>query len=147
ALFVFVGEAMNYGGLTRRLIDWSMAMVGHFRGALSQASLATNLVMAGISGSAISDATATGTILIPAMKDDGYKASYASAVIAAGAMLGPIMPPSIPLLIYGVLADLSIGRLFLGGVGPGLLLYAGFVVICAIAARRNNYQAREKSTW
>lgn len=147
ALFVFVGEAMNYGGLTRRLIDWSMAMVGHFRGALSQAALATNLVMAGISGSAISDATATGTILIPAMKKDGYKASYAAAVISAGAMLGPIMPPSIPLLIYGVLADLSIGRLFLAGVVPGLLLYAGFVAICARAARRNDYQAREKAPW
>ena len=91
-LFVLAGEIMNHGGLTKRLIDWSMAMVGHFRGALSQAAMTTNLVMAGISGSAVSDATATGAILIPAMKDDGYKPGYAAAVIAAGALVAGGLP-------------------------------------------------------
>ena len=146
-LFVLAGEIMNHGGLTKRLIDWSMAMVGHFRGALSQAAMTTNLVMAGISGSAVSDATATGAILIPAMKDDGYKPGYAAAVIAAGAMLGPIIPPSIPMLVYAILANLSIGRLFLSGVVPGLMLFAGFVVICAVIARRRGYAARVRAPW
>lgn len=146
-LFVLAGEIMNHGGLTRRLIDWSMSMVGHFRGALSQAAMTTNLVMAGISGSAVSDATATGAILIPAMKDDGYKPGYAAAVIAAGAMLGPIIPPSIPMLIYAILANQSIGRLFLSGVVPGLLLFAGFCVICAVIARRRGYAARPRTAW
>ncbi len=146
-LFVLAGEIMNHGGLTRRLIDWSMAMVGHLRGALSQAAMTTNLVMAGISGSAVSDATATGAILIPAMKDEGYKPGYAAAVIAAGAMLGPIIPPSIPMLVYAIMANLSIGRLFLAGVVPGLLLFAGFVMVCAVVARRRGYQARERTAW
>jgi len=147
ALFVLAGEIMNHAGLTRRLIDWAMAVVGHFRGALSQAAITTNLVMAGISGSAVSDATATGAVLIPAMQDDGYKPGYAAAVISAGAMLGPIIPPSIPMLVYAVMANLSIGRLFLAGVVPGLLLFAGFVVLCAAIARRRNYRARTRSAW
>ena len=146
-LFVLAGEIMNHGGLTRRLIDWSMTMVGQFRGALSQAAMTTNLVMAGISGSAVSDATATGAILIPAMKADGYKPGYAAAVIAAGAMLGPIIPPSIPMLVYAIMANLSIGRLFLAGIVPGLMLFAGFVVICALIAQRRNYQARARAPW
>src|SRR5690606_34914244 len=120
-LFVLAGEIMNHGGLTRRLIDWASAMVGHFRGSLSQVSMMTNLVMAGISGSAVADAAATGSIRIPAMKRDGYKASYASAVIAAGAMLGPILPPSIPMIVYAVIANVSIARLFLAGIVPGLM--------------------------
>jgi len=147
ALFILAGEIMNHAGLTRRLIDWAMTVVGHFRGALSQAAMTTNLVMAGISGSAVSDATATGSVLIPAMKDDGYKPGYAAAVIAAGAMLGPIIPPSIPMLVYAVMANLSIGRLFLAGVVPGLLLFAGFTVLCAWIAQRRHYQARGRASW
>ena len=144
-LFVLAGEIMNHGGLTRRLIDWATAMVGHFRGSLSQVSMMTNLVMAGISGSAVADATATGSILIPAMKRDGYKASYASAVIAAGAMLGPILPPSIPMIVYAVIANVSIARLFLAGIVPGLMLFFGYVAICAWIARRRNYRAKPRA--
>jgi len=147
ALFILAGEIMNHAGLTRRLIDWAMTVVGHFRGALSQATMTTNLVMAGISGSAVSDATATGSVLIPAMKDDGYNPGYAAAVIAAGAMLGPIIPPSIPMLVYAVMANLSIGRLFLAGVVPGLLLFAGFTALCALIAQRRHYQARGRASW
>jgi tripartite ATP-independent transporter DctM subunit len=146
-LFILAGEIMNHGGVTRRLIAWSSAMVGHFRGSLSQVALITNLIMAGISGSAVADASATGSVLIPAMKKEGYKPGYAAAVIAAGSMLGPILPPSIPMIIYGILANLSILRLFLAGVVPGLLLCAGYMVICAYIARRRNYVARERSSW
>jgi tripartite ATP-independent transporter DctM subunit len=146
-MFVLAGEIMNRGGVTRRLIDWSAAMVGHFRGSLSQVSMITNLIMAGISGSAVADATATGAILIPEMRKEGYKPGYAAAVIAAGSMLGPILPPSIPMILYAVMANLSVLRLFLAGVTPALLLCGGYMIICGLIARRRNYVARERATW
>lgn len=146
-LFILAGEAMNRGGVTTRLIAWSSAMVGHFRGSLSQVAVVTNLVMAGITGSAVADATATGGLMIPAMRDEGYKPGYAAAVIAASAMLGPILPPSIPMILYGIMANVSIVKLFLGGVGPALLLTAGYMGICALVARRRDYPARPRSGW
>ncbi|MGL4291587.1 MAG: TRAP transporter large permease [Phreatobacter sp.] len=146
-LFVLAGEIMNRGGVTRRLITWSAAMVGHFRGSLSQVALTTNLVMSGITGSAVADATATGSLLIPDMKKEGYRPGYAAAVIAAGAMLGPMIPPSIPMIIYAIMANLSIGKLFLAGIVPGLMLFAGYMVICAIVARRHGYAAKPRATW
>jgi len=146
-LFVLAGEIMNQGGLTRRLIEWSTAMVGHLRGSLSQVAMTTNLVMAGISGSAVADATATGGMLIPAMKREGYHPGYAAAVIAAGAMLGPILPPSIPMVVYAVIANLSVARLFIAGIVPALLLFAGYVGICAWMARRHGYLARPRVRW
>jgi TRAP-type transport system large permease protein len=146
-LFVLAGEIMNRGGVTRRLIDWSAAMVGHFRGSLSQVAVITNLVMAGITGSAVADATATGGILIPEMKKEGYKPGYAAAVIAAGSMLGPILPPSIPMILCAIMANISIFLLFLGGVVPALLLCCGYMMICAIIARQRHYMARKPATW
>jgi len=146
-LFILAGEAMNRGGVTMRLITWSTAMVGHFRGSLSQVAVVTNLIMAGITGSAVADATATGGLMIPAMREDGYNPGYAAAVIAASAMLGPILPPSIPMILYGIMANVSIVKLFLGGVGPALLLTAGYMVICGLVARRRNYRARARATW
>lgn len=146
-LFILAGEAMNRGGVTARLIAWSTAMVGHFRGSLSQVAVVTNLVMAGITGSAVADATATGGLMIPAMRAEGYKPGYAAAVIAASAMLGPILPPSIPMILYGIMANVSIVKLFLGGVGPALLLTAGYMAICGVVARRRDYRAQPRATW
>ncbi|HYL20021.1 MAG TPA: TRAP transporter large permease subunit, partial [Burkholderiales bacterium] len=93
-LFILAGELMNRGGLTQRLIDWALTLVGHLRGSLGHVSVLTNLVMAGVSGSAVADAVAIGKPLIPAMKKESYSGGYAGAVIAAGALLGPIIPPS-----------------------------------------------------
>jgi len=146
-LFILAGELMNRGGVTLRLINWSMAMVGHMRGSLSQVSLTTNLVMAGISGSAVADASAIGTATIPSMKREGYRRGYPEAVIACGAMLGPILPPSIPMIVYAVLANLSIIRLFLAGIIPGFMLLAGYMAICAWQARRHGYQSRPRASW
>ena len=146
-LFILAGELMNGGGVTRRLIDWSMAFVGHFRGALSQVAVLTNLIMAGISGSAVADATATGTALIPAMQREGYREGYAGAVIAAAAMLGPILPPSIPMVVYAVIANHSVIKVFLGGAVPALLLALGYMTICAIIARRHDYPSRPRANW
>ena len=91
---------MNRGRLTQRLIDWALTLPGHVRGALVQVSLLTNLMMAGVSGSGAADAAAAGRILSPAMRKEGYDQGYAGAVIAAGAMLGPIIPPSVPMIVY-----------------------------------------------
>jgi tripartite ATP-independent transporter DctM subunit len=146
-LFVLAGEVMNRGGMTHRLIEWSTAMVGHFRGSLTQVSLLTNLVMGGITGSAVADATASGSLLIPAMKKEGYGAAYGSAVIAAGAMIGPIIPPSIPMIVYAVMSNVSVGRLFLAGIAPGLLLFVGYMAICGVIARKRGFEAKPAASW
>lgn len=146
-LFVLAAEMMNHGGLTRRLIDWSLSVVGHIKGGLSQVSITSNLIMAGVSGSAVADAAATGGLLVPAMKKEGYPDGYAGAVIAAGAMLGPIIPPSVPMIIYAVIANVSVIKLFMAGIVPGLLLAAGYMVICWLIARARNYPSRERQTW
>ncbi len=146
-LFVLAAEIMSRGGILERLVDWSSAMIGHLRGSLSQVAIVTNLIMAGISGTAAGDAAATGGMLIPAMQKEGYKTGYPSAVVAAGAMLGPILPPSIPLIVYAVLADVSIARLFIAAIVPGFVLAAGYMVICARIARVRNYRTHPRTTW
>jgi tripartite ATP-independent transporter DctM subunit len=146
-LFILAGELMNRGGITRRLVEFSLAFIGHLRGSLSQVAVIVNIIMAGVSGSGVADASATGSILIPAMKEDGYDVEYSGAVIAAAATIGPIIPPSIPMVIYGVLANVSIAKLFMAGVIPGLLLGLGFMTVCGIKAKRRNYPKRERSTW
>jgi tripartite ATP-independent transporter DctM subunit len=138
-LFIFAGELMNRGGVTARLIAWSEALVGHLKGSLGHVSIMTNLGMAGISGSAVADAIATGKPLIPAMTKAGYGQGFAGGVIAAGALLGPIIPPSIPMVVYAQMANVSVGKLFVAGIVPGLLLAAGFFAICAITARVRAY--------
>ncbi len=140
-LFILAGELMNRGGLTMRLIDWAQALVGRVRGSLGHVSILTNLVMAGVSGSAVADAVATGKPLIPAMRKAGYGDGFAGAVIAAGALLGPIIPPSIPMVVYAQLSSQSVVKLFMAGVMPGLMLASGFLVICSIVARFRGFPA------
>jgi TRAP-type transport system large permease protein len=142
-LFVLAGEVMNRGGITERLVRFSIAWMGGLRGSLGHVSILTNLMMAGISGSAVADAVATGKALIPQMQKAGYGSGYAGAVIAAGALLGPIIPPSIPMVVYAQLANESVGKMFMAGLVPGLLLAAGFFVICSIVGRRRGL-AREE---
>ena len=143
-LFILAGDLMNRGGLTQRLIDWALTLVGHLRGSLGHVSVLTNLVMAGVSGSAVADAVAIGKPLIPSMKREGYGEGYAGAVVAAGALLGPIIPPSIPMVVYAQLANESVAKLFLAGIVPGLLFASGFFVICSIMAARRNYPRYER---
>ncbi len=146
-LFILAGELMNRGGITRRLVDFALAFVGHVRGGLSQVAVIVNVIMAGVSGAAVADASATGTILIPEMKKEGYDVEYAGAVIASAALIGPVIPPSIPMVIYGIMAHQSIAKLFIGGLIPGLMLGVGFMALCGIVARRRNYPRRESLSW
>jgi tripartite ATP-independent transporter DctM subunit len=145
-LFILAGDLMNKSGITRRLIDFSLSLVGHLKGSLSQVAVITNLIMAGVSGSGVADASATGSILIPAMNQEGYEPEYSGAVIAAAATIGPIIPPSIPMVIYGVMGNVSIGKLFMAGFMPGLFLGGGFMLMCWFLAVRRNYPAHRRAT-
>jgi tripartite ATP-independent transporter DctM subunit len=138
-LFILAGELMNAGGITARLVLFSRALIGHIRGGLSMVAVLVNILMAGVSGSAVADASSTGTVLIPAMKEDGYDVDYAAALVASAATIGPIIPPSVPMIIYAVVGNISVGRLFLGGVIPGLIMGLALMATCYIFARRHNY--------
>jgi len=137
--FFLAGELMNTGGITRRLIAFSAALVGHIRGGLSHVAIISAMVFSGVSGSAVADASAIGAALIPAMKKERYPADYAAAVVAAAATMGPIIPPSIAFVIYALVTEVSIGRLFLAGAIPGLLMGAWLLATASLIARRRAF--------
>jgi C4-dicarboxylate transporter DctM subunit len=141
-LFMLAGELMDKGGVTDRLVRFSRALVGHITGGLGNVSVVANMIMAGMSGSSVADATATGTVLIPAMKKAQYPPEMAAAVIASSATIGPIIPPSIPFVLIGSMTGVSIGRLFLGGAVPGLVMGA-MLLICTYFIARKRKMARE----
>ncbi|MCX5906196.1 MAG: TRAP transporter large permease [Deltaproteobacteria bacterium] len=145
-LFILAGELMNSGGITSRLVKFSQMLIGHIRGGLSLVCVMVNMLMAGVSGSAVADASATGTVLIPAMKKDGYNVDYAAALVAAAATIGPIIPPSIPMIVFAVISNASIGKLFLSGAIPGLLMGLALMGICYYYARRFNYPKLPRPT-
>jgi len=138
-LFVLLGELMESAKITHRLVDFAAALVGRLRGGLGHISIVTNMVMSGISGSGTADAAATGSVLIPAMTRAGYPVAFSAALVGASATIGPIIPPSIIMVIYASIANVSIGRMFLGGVVPGLLMGGALMVLTAYLARRNDF--------
>ncbi|MBH0238488.1 TRAP transporter large permease [Methylobrevis albus] len=146
-LFILAGEVMNRGGITRRLIDFASVWVGRGKGSLGQVSVGANAMMAGISGSAVADAVAIGKAMIPQMTEKGYKPAYSSAVIAAGALIGPIIPPSIPMVVYAQMANTSVAKMFMSGLIPGAMLALGFMAICAIIGRLRDLPAGERVGW
>ncbi len=137
--FYLAGELMNECRLTDRIVELSKAAVGHFHGGLAQINIFSSMIFSGMSGSATADVTALGSILIPAMKREGYPAPFAAAVTVASSMVGPIIPPSVALVIYGTLANVSIGRLLLAGVLPGLVIIGTQMVFTHFVARANHY--------
>ena len=143
-LFMLAGELMNRGGITLRLVNCVQAFVGHLRGGLAYVSVLTNVAMAGISGSALADAAGTGSVLIPSMKRTGYPTPFAAAVISAASTVGPIIPPSIPFILYGTLSGVSVGKMFAAGALPGLAMAGTFLIIIAIMGRRANLPKDER---
>ena len=135
-LFMLAGELMEKGGVTERLVRFARALVGHITGGLANVSVVVNMIMAGMSGSSVADAAATGTILIPAMKKAKYSPELAAAVIASSATIGPIIPPSIPFVLIGSMTGVSIGRLFLGGAVPGFLMGIGLLITTYLIAKK-----------
>ncbi len=138
-LFIMTGEVMNRTGVTRHLINFSMTIVGRFKGGLGHVNIMTSLFFAGVSGSAVADAAALSNTLIPAMREQGYSNRYAGAVTAASAVIGPIIPPSIILIFYGAWMQVSIGGLFAAGIIPGLLLGVVLLVANAVFAHRQDH--------
>ena len=146
-LFLFAGELMTEAGVTQRLVRLASALVGHIRGGLANVGVVSNFVMAGISGSAIADAAATGTVLIPQMQKKGYPAGYSCAVIAASSTVGPIIPPSISFVLIGAIVNLSVGRLFLAGVLPGVLMSLSMFALTWWIATRRGYPVEPAVGW
>lgn len=138
ALFFLAGELMSASGVTSRILAFARALFGHFRGGLAQVGIFSSLVMAGVSGSAVADAAAIGSVLIRSMKQAGYPAGFAAALIMTASILGPIIPPSIPMIIYAVLANASVGAMFLAGIVPGFLIAIGLGVVAYLRAGQFN---------
>ena len=132
-LFILMGNVMNTAGISYRIFDFAKAVVGWMRGGLCQANIIGSVIFAGMSGSAVADAAGLGTVEIAAMKKEGYDAETAGAITAASATIGPIIPPSLPMIVYGVAAETSVGALFIAGVIPGLLMAVALAAAAAVA--------------
>jgi tripartite ATP-independent transporter DctM subunit len=145
--FILAGELMNLSGISERLIALAMTMVGHIRGGLAHVNVVTSTLLAGMSGSAAADAAMTCRVLVPVMEKKGYPRPYAAAITAASATMGPIIPPSIPMVLVGAINELSIGRLFFGGVIPGFVMAFGLMGIIYLQAVRRNFQRDARATW
>ncbi|MDE0112558.1 MAG: TRAP transporter large permease [Albidovulum sp.] len=146
--FMLAGEIMNRGGITQRLVDFSQVMMGHFRGGLAHVNILSSMLFAGLSGSAVADTSALGSMLIPAMEKNGYSRRFAAAVTAASSVIGPIIPPSGIMIIYAYVMGESVAALFLGGMIPGIMVGVGLMLVTAYLARRNNFPvASARASW
>lgn len=139
--FILAGDIMNRGGITERLVDLSQAFIGHYRGGLAQVNIASSILFAGLSGSAVADTSALGSMLIPAMEKNGYSKRFAAAVTSASSVIGPVIPPSGIMIIYAFVMNVSVAGLFAAGVVPGLLMGGGLMTLTAYLARVRKYPA------
>jgi len=144
--FMLAGELMNAGGISRRIVNFALAWVGHVRGGLGLVAIFAAVLMAAISGSAAADSAAIGALLIPMMRKAGYNVPRAAGLIAAGGVIAPVIPPSIGLIIFGVIANVSIGKLFMAGIFPGLMMGVSLVIAWQWVARRDNVAVLERQS-
>ncbi len=140
-LFMVVGELMNEGGITRRLVNFASVFVGHIKGGLAYINILANMFLASIVGSANAQVAVMSQVMVPTMEKEGYSRGFATATTCAGALLAPIIPPSMLFIIFGVLAQLSIGDLFVAGIIPGVLLALGFIATIVLLGYKYNYPA------
>lgn len=145
-LFIIAGELMNKAGITKRIVRLSTALMGHIRGSLAHVTILASMLFAGLSGSSVAAASSVGGMLIPAMKEDGYDAGFGAAVTACSACMGPIIPPSIAFIIYSSITGDSVGKLFLGGIIPGIIMGISLMVIAYVISKKRNYPVRERSS-
>ena len=127
--FILAGEVMNHGGITRSLVNLSQSLIGHVRGGLAQVNILSSILFAGLSGSAVADTSALGSMLIPAMEQNGYTRRFAAAVTAASSVIGPIIPPSGIMILYAFVMNVSVAGLFAAGIVPGLLVGTGLMLM------------------
>ncbi|MGR3544846.1 MAG: TRAP transporter large permease, partial [Paracoccus sp. (in: a-proteobacteria)] len=137
--FMLAGEIMNRGGITHRLVEFSQALMGHFRGGLAHVNVLSSMLFAGLSGSAVADTSALGSMLIPAMERQGYTRRFAAAITAASSVIGPIIPPSGIMIIYAYVMGESVAALFLAGLVPGVLVGVGLMALIKIMADRYDF--------
>ena len=145
--FILAGNLMNNAGITNRIYNYALSLVGWLKGGLGHVNVVGSVVFAGMSGTAIADAAGLGTIEIKAMKDHGYDTEFAVGVTAASATLGPIIPPSLPFVIYGMMANVSVGALFLAGILPGVLMALLMMITVAYFAHKNNWGSDYQFSW
>ncbi|GAB7056641.1 MULTISPECIES: TRAP transporter large permease [unclassified Paenibacillus] len=146
-LFMLAGELMNSAGITGRLIDFSKKLVGHFRGGLAYVNIIANMFLASILGSATAQTAMMSRIMVPEMEKEGYSRSFAAATTASAALLGPIIPPSMLFIIYSVGSGVSIGKMFIAGIIPGLILAAAFILLIAYLGYKHSFPRSEKALW
>ena len=145
--FVLAGNLMNGGGVTTRIFDFAASMIGHRKGGLSHVNVVASLIFSGMSGSALADAGGLGQLEIKSMKDAGFDEGFAGGITAASCIIGPLVPPSTPLIIYAVLANQSVETPFMEGFLPGLLTTAALMIMCSILSHKRNYPSEPKRSW
>ncbi|MBU0833246.1 MAG: TRAP transporter large permease, partial [Alphaproteobacteria bacterium] len=146
--FMLAGELMNRAGITMRLVEFAQAVIGHLRGGLAHVNILSSMLFAGLSGSAVADVSALGSMLIPAMEKQGYSRKFATAVTAASSIIGPIIPPSGIMIIYAYVMGESVAALFLAGIVPGVLIGLSLMAIVYLLADRENLPAATtRATW
>lgn len=144
--FVLAGNLMNVGNITEHIVRFCNALLGHIRGGLGLANVGGSMIFAGISGTAVADAASIGSVMIPGMAKSGYDKPFAAAVTAASSTIGPIIPPSVPMIIVGSLAGVSVGRMFLAGALPGLLMGVAMMITVYILSVRRGYPKERRAT-
>lgn len=137
--FILAGNLMNTGGITKRIFNFAGTMVGHIPGGLGQVNIIASVIFSGMSGSAVADAAGLGQIEHKAMVDDGYDPAISATLVAASSVIGPVIPPSIPFVLYGAITSVSVARLFMAGFIPGIMMSAGMMIALAIIAKKNKY--------
>ena len=145
--FMLAGALMNGGGITKRILDFCNAFLGHFTGSLALVNIVASMVFAGISGTAIADVCSLGSMLIPAMVEDGYDDDFSVAVTAASSVVGPIIPPSVPMVIAGSCVSISVGKMFQAGIIPGILLGMALCIPTYIISVKRNYPRHDRAGW
>jgi tripartite ATP-independent transporter DctM subunit len=145
--FILAGVVMNESGITDRLFRFSLSLVGHLKGGLAHVSVVASMIFAGMSGSALAEAGGLGLVEIKAMREKGYDPPFAAAISAAAATIGPIIPPSIPMVVYAALAGVSTGRMFIGGIIPGILMGLSLMVMVHFYAKKRNFPVEGRPTF
>ena len=145
--FILAGEFMNAGGLSRRIVEMAGAFVGHLRGGLGYVAIFAAILLASLSGSAVADTAALAAILVPMMRQAGYDPARACGLMAAGGIIAPVIPPSIGFLLFGVVANVSITRLFLAGIVPGIMMGGALVIAWWLVSRRTSMQVAPRKPW
>jgi tripartite ATP-independent transporter DctM subunit len=145
--YLIAAELMNRSGITERLLNATQSLFGQVRGGLAQTNIVASLIFSGMSGAALADCAGLGKLLIPAMKKRGYSGAFSASITAVSSTVGPIFPPSIPMVIFGALTGTSVGALFIAGVVPGVMMSVFLMVLTAVTVARRGYEARRRFNW